>query len=237
MCHQVLVHPPGGLVSGDDLEVHAELDAGAHALVTTPGAGRFYRSTGEPARQMLRAQLAANARLEWLPLETLAYDGCIGESHIRFDLAPGAEFIAWDVLALGLPTADAAFLSGRFTQHIELPGVWLERGVIVADDCAMRIGRSGLHGHSAIGTLIFAAGSQIAPARRDALLDTARQLAAQVPHAALLAGVSAPQPQVIVLRVLGQRTEPIIALLRAVWAQWRQLAWSLPPCAPRVWAT
>jgi len=233
----VLVHPPGGLVGGDNLEIHAELDADAHALVTTPGAGRFYRSTGESARQIVRAQLAAGARLEWLPLETLAYDGCIGDNHIRFDLAPGAELIAWDVLALGLPAANATFTSGRFTQHIELPGVWLERGVIAADDREMRIGRSALHGHSALGTLLFAAGRPIAPARRDALLDTARQLAAQMPHCALLAGVSAPQPQVIVLRVLGQRTEPIIALLRAVWAQWRCQAWALPACAPRVWAT
>ena len=100
-------------MGGDNLEIHAELDADAHALVTTAGAGRFYRSTGE----------------------------------------------------------------------------------------------------------------------------SARQLAAQMPHCALLAGVSAPQPQVIVLRVLGQRTEPIIALLRAVWAQWRCQAWALPACAPRVWAT
>jgi urease accessory protein len=237
VCHQVLVHPPGGLVGGDTLGIDAELGPGAHALITTPGAGRFYRSTGAPARQTLLARLSAGARLEWLPLETLAYDGCIGENRSRFDLAPGAELIAWDVLALGLPTSDAAFIAGRFTQHIELPGVWLERGVIAADDRALSAGRSGLYGHSAVGTLLFAAGSPIAPAQRDALLDAARQLAGQVPHTTLLAGASAPQPQVIVLRVLGQRTEPITSLLRAVWTQWRQLAWALPACAPRVWAT
>ena len=237
VCHQVLVHPPGGLVGSDTLAIDTVLETGAHALVTTPGAGRFYRSTGAPARQTLDARLAHGARLEWLPLETLAYNACLGENRSRFHLAPGAELIAWDLLALGLPAADAAFTTGCFTQHIELPGIWLERGLIAGDDRVLRHGPGGLRGHTALATLLFAAGSAIASPRRDALLDAARQLAAQTPHVALLAGASAPHPQVIVLRVLGQRIEPIAALLRAVWAAWRQEAWALPACPPRVWAT
>lgn len=237
VCHQVLVHPPGGLVGGDTLAMDLDVDAGAHAVVTTPGAGRFYRSTGAPARQTLEARLAPGARLEWLPQDTLAYDGCIAENRSRFHLAPGAELIAWDQLALGLPAADSAFRHGRFTQHIELPGVWLERGHIAADDAALRHAPGGLQGHSTVATAWFAAGSALAAARRDALLDAARQLAASAPHAALLAGATAPHPQIIVLRVLGHRTEPVAALLRAVWGAWRQLAWALPPCPPRVWAT
>ena len=51
VCHNVLVHPPGGLVGGDTLEVHAQVAAGAHALITTPGAMRFYRSEGATALQ------------------------------------------------------------------------------------------------------------------------------------------------------------------------------------------
>ncbi|MDD4888242.1 MAG: urease accessory protein UreD [Thiomonas sp.] len=237
VCHQVLVHPPGGLVGGDTLAIDTVLEAGAHALVTTPGAGRFYRSTGAAAQQTLDARLEPGARLEWLPLETLAYNDCLGENRGRFHLAQGAELIAWDLLALGLPAAGAAFEAGRFTQHIELPGLWLERGLIAGDDLVLRHGPGGLRGHTALATLFFAAGSPIAPPRRDALLDAARQLAAQTPHAALLAGASAPHPQVIVLRVLGQRIEPIAALLRAVWADWRQEAWGLSACLPRVWAT
>src|SRR3954467_765903 len=73
VCHNVLVHPPGGLVAGDTLQVQATAAAGAHGLVTTPGASRFYRSDGEPAVQDVRLRLAADARLEWLPLEALYY--------------------------------------------------------------------------------------------------------------------------------------------------------------------
>ena len=69
ICHSVLLHPPGGVVGGDTLAVHVEVEAGAHALLTTPGATRFYRSTGATAAQSLTARVAAGARLEWLPLE------------------------------------------------------------------------------------------------------------------------------------------------------------------------
>lgn len=237
VCHQVLVHPPGGMVGGDILEVDATVEPGAHALLTTAGAGRYYRSIDTPAQQTLLARLGAHARLEWLPLENLAYDGCIGENHCRFELSPGAELLAWDLLALGLPAAGATFGIGRFTQRIELPGIWQERGVIAADDHALRFGLSGLHGHNALATFFYAAGSPIPSRARQALLDAARQHIATAHHLALFAGVSAPHPQIVVLRVLGQRIEPITALLRKVLAAWRLLAWNLPAILPRVWAT
>src|SRR5690349_14698982 len=72
VCHHVLVHPPGGIVGGDVLALEAVLHEGTHALITTPGATRFYRSAGETAMQTVQARVARGARLEWLPLETLA---------------------------------------------------------------------------------------------------------------------------------------------------------------------
>ncbi|HOI65704.1 MAG TPA: urease accessory protein UreD, partial [Thiomonas arsenitoxydans] len=227
----------GGLVGGDILDIDLSVQEGAHALVTTPGAGRFYRSTGAPARQTLEARLAPGARLEWLPLETLAYNDCLGENRSRFHLAPGAELMAWDLLALGLPAADAAFRSGRFTQHIELPGIWLERGCIAGDDDALLHGPGGLRGHTALATLFFAAGSPLASPRREALLDVARQAADDAQQASVLFGATAPHAQIVALRVLGHRIEPVAALCRAVWAAWRQTGWGVEDCAPRVWST
>ena len=99
VCHNVLVHPPGGLVGGDTLEVHAQVAAGAHALITTPGAMRFYRSEGATALQCSAVQctqlaVAEGARLEWLPLESLCYSGSQAENHLTLQLAPGAESMA-----------------------------------------------------------------------------------------------------------------------------------------------
>ncbi len=236
VCHHVLVHPPAGMAGGDNLRVDLELQAGAHALLTTPGATRFYRSLGATASQRLHARVAEGARLEWLPLESLAYEDCIAENRALFELAPGAEMMAWDMLALGRPAAGDVFARGSFTQHLEIPGVWLERGCIDGGDQVLRDAPGGLDGQAALGTLVLAAGTPLESARREALLETARALVALLPEG-LRAGVTAPQPEVLVLRAMAARIEPVAQLLRSAWAAWRVQAWGLPACAPRVWST
>jgi urease accessory protein len=236
VCHNVIVHPPGGIVGGDTLHTQADLSEGAHALVTTPGATRFYRSNGELAQQSIHAHVAAAARLEWLPLETIVHSGALAENRLRFALAPGAEMIGWDVLALGLPAAGERFDRGSFTQSIELPGVWLERARLDAADQRLFDSPLGWGGHTVLATLWFAAGVPLAPARRDALLEAAREAATGSALAAS-AGASSAHAEAVVLRVLAPRVEPAMALLAQVWARWRTAAWALAPCPPRVWST
>jgi urease accessory protein len=231
ICHHVLVHPPGGIVGGDTLQLDARLASGAHALITTPGATRFYRSAGPPAQQQVRAQLADGARLEWLPLETIAYTGCQVRNALHFDLAPDAEMIGWDLLALGLPAADQTFLQGSYLQELSLPGLWQERGRIDAADALLLDSPLGWDGRRVLGTLWFATGSALSAARRDALLESAREPLAR--HA----GATAVHERVVVLRVLAERVEPAMALLAAVRGAWRSLAWGLAPNPPRVWRT
>lgn len=234
VCHNVLIHPPGGVVGGDVLAVEAEVGAGAHALVTTAGATRFYRSAGELARQTLRVRLADAARFEWLPLETICHPAAQVENRLRFELAPGAEMIGWDLLALGLPASAAPFDRGRVTQHIELPGVWLERGHIDATDRRLLESPLGWAGHPVMATMWLAAGAPLAPTRVETLLDATRERLAAQPLAAT-SGCSAPHPQVIVLRALAPQVESAWTLLTTVWRRWRELAWQLPACAPRIW--
>jgi len=237
VCHSVLVHPPGGIVGGDTLAIEIEIEPEAHALVTTPGATRFYRSLGEPATQTLGVRAAAGSRLEWLPLETLAYSGCIAENRAQFALAPGAEMIGWDLTALGLPASDQPFVAGRFTQSIELPGRWLERGTVRGDEPALLASPLGWAGQRTLATLWFAAGeAAIAPERRETLLDAARALCDA--HAlGRHAGATAVDPSVVVVRVLAPRVEPAMDLLAAIWRAWRPLAWQLEASPPRVWRT
>jgi urease accessory protein len=109
IAHAVLVHPPGGLVGGDRLEVDVEVGAGAHLLVTTPAATRFYRSVAGAAAQVMRARVAAGARLEWLPQETIAYAGCDAHNRWAVELEGDAAVMAMEVLALGLPRAGRPF--------------------------------------------------------------------------------------------------------------------------------
>jgi urease accessory protein len=134
------------LVGGDTLDINVRANGAAHGLITTPGATRFYRSSGEAAIQRTRITLNDQARLEWLPLEAIAFNDCQAENHLTLSLAPQAEFMGWDVTAFGLPLAQQPFEAGQFSQHIEIPGVWLERGLIRADDQRLMNSPLGLAG-------------------------------------------------------------------------------------------
>jgi urease accessory protein len=234
VCHNVLVHPPSGLVGGDTLDMHVSVGAGAHGLVTTPGATRFYRSEAGLATQQVHARVESGARLEWLPLEAIAYNQCDALNRAVFDLAPGAEMMTWDITALGLPAADLPFAQGTFRQHLEIPGVWLERGTLDASDHRLMNSPLGLAGQRCMATLVFAAGSAIAAERSDRALACARELL-EASELRLTAGATSPHQQVIVLRVLAPVTEPAMQLLRQVWAAWRHEMWRMSGTVPRLW--
>lgn len=234
VCHNVLVHPPGGLVGGDTLAVRVHAAEGSHGVITTPGASRFYRSEGATAMQEVELDLDSGARLEWLPLEALYYSGCRAENRLRMQLAPGAELLAWDVAALGLPRAGQPFVRGSVQQHIELRGAWLERGRIAAEDARLLDGPLGLAGHRCVASLFFATGSDLPRVRRDALLDAARAVI-EPRELARTAGATAPGPRVVVVRALAPVVEPALQLLKAVRRAWRPLLWDVAPHEPRGW--
>lgn len=236
VCHNVLVHPPGGLVGGDTLAVRVSGRAGSHGLVTTPGASRFYRSEGAQALQDVAIDLLEGARLEWLPLEALYYGGCLAQNRLVARLAPGAELLGWDIAALGLPQAGQPFASGSVLQHLELEGAWLERGRIRADDTRLLDGPLGLAGHRCLATLFFVAGSDLAKPRRDALLESARAVIEAHPLKPSC-GATAPGPRVVAVRVLAPLVEPALHLLKAIRRVWRPLLWDVHGAEPRGWAT
>ncbi|MFG6466268.1 urease accessory protein UreD [Roseateles sp. BYS87W] len=234
VAHAVLVHPPGGLVGGDRLDIELDVQPGAHLLVTTPAATRFYRSNAGEAAQVVQARVGAGARLEWLPQETLAYPACDARNEVRLRLAPGASLFASEVLGLGLPAAGEPYVRGRLLQHLEIAGLWLDRGRLDAADHALLDGPCGLAGHRVLGTLAYAQTVPLPEA--PGLLDDARALLAAVPHAGAthlaLAGGA-----VLIVRVVGDEVEAVTGALRQVHALWRERLWRLDSAAPRIWAT
>ena len=117
IAHAVLVHPPGGLVGGDRLDIDIDVSPAPALLVTTPPPRAFYRSVAGEDVQAVSAQVAAGSRLEWLPQETLAYSGCDGLAGGVCAWRP-AQLLAGEILALGLPAAEQAFAAGRLLQHL-----------------------------------------------------------------------------------------------------------------------
>lgn len=236
VCHNVLVHPPGGLVGGDTLEIKITAAAGSHGLVTTPGATRFYRSDGATALQDTHIHLATGARLEWLPLETLCYSGCQAENRLQATLDEGAEMLGWDITALGLPHANLPFVQGTLRQHIAMPSVWLEQGQIDAHDTRLMDGPLGLAGNRCMATLFFLAGTPLDRARRAEALDVARSII-DTHTLRDTAGATSPDGRVVVVRALAPVVEPAMQLMRQIRAAWRSHFWQQAPTNPRIWST
>ena len=235
ICHNVLVHPPGGLVGGDVLDIDVRVTEGAHALITTPGATRFYKSNGRRALQQTKLHLEQGARLEWLPLEAIAYNACDAINHLEFELEEGAQLLTWDVTALGLPLAAQPYEAGTFEQHIEWPGRFLERGVVSAHDDLLLNGDLGLAGHRCLASLIFASGTPITRQQREALLEGTHALLESA-TGGVLSGVTSSNENMLILRGVSPVVEPVMMLWKTVWAFWRKEIWKLQGSTPRIWA-
>jgi urease accessory protein len=110
----IIVHPPGGLVGGDDLAIEIALGAAAQVLATTPGAQKWYR--GETtATAATRITLAADARLEWLPQPAILFDRSRARQWLAIELDPAATCVGWEVLVRGRQAMGERHASG----HIE----------------------------------------------------------------------------------------------------------------------
>lgn len=228
-CHSYLIHPPGGIVGGDELDIQVRVDAGAHAVVTTPAANKFYRSAGPLARQRQSLHVEAGAALEWLPQEQIVYESARVDAMTRVDLAAGASFIGWELTCLGRPAADEGFNTGLFRQRLQLyredRPLMLERNRFKGGSAVME-GAWGLGGHGSLATLV-AVGA-----------DTSLLAAVRAHMEALELRVAATlMDDLLVVRWLGDRTRDGWRVLTAAWSVLRPALLNRPACEPRIWHT
>ena len=120
VCHVYLLHPPGGIVGGDRLDLDVRLKEKAHAVITTPGAGKFYRSSGKTAILQQTFHLEPGSVLEWFPQETILFNGALAKIQTTVDCAPGSSFFGWDILCLGQPVRDIRFDTGELTSGLSI---------------------------------------------------------------------------------------------------------------------
>lgn len=159
VCHTIILHPPAGIVGGDELEIRCDAAADAQVLLTTPGAGKWYRSAGPWAKQRLSFEIAAGACLEWLPQETIVFDGALADMASQINLSSGATYIGWEILCLGRAGSGERYEHGTCRLHTEIRRdgklLWFEKGNIEANG---RIGAAaaGLGGRSVCATMIVA---------------------------------------------------------------------------------
>lgn len=229
--HIYLLHPPGGLVAGDQLGIDISLATNASALVTTPSAGKIYNNiTPRAQTQQVRLSVANDACLEWLPQETIVFSGAKALLDTEVHLRTGSHFIGWEIVCLGRPQGgygfDAGWLKQRFAVYRDDIPVWIEQNTLHAGSALLRQ-RAGVHGHCVYATLVLAGaafdtlaltvdGSQL---HRDDLISSTRKNG------------------ITLVRYLGSCTERAKQILAHYWGMASATAHGQAQAIPRIWHT
>jgi len=236
VCHTIVIHPPGGVAGGDELSLRMALDAGTHALVTTPAAGKWYKAGGSLARQDGARQdgtftVGDGAVLEWLPLETIVFDAADATMNWHVNLAGNAAYAGWEVTCLGRRASGERFLTGFLRQAIRIfrdgAQLWGDLVAFKGSDPLMH-SIVGLRGCSVFGTMVVAAG--VLPTE---ILERCRALK---PGDDAGCGVTA-LPEIFAARYLGHSAERAKAYFAALWTELRPWYAGRPAHRPRLWDT
>jgi urease accessory protein len=234
VCHVYLLHPPGGLVAGDQLRIGTRVENGAHALLTTPAASKLYRSRAPQlqATQTQRLCVSAGACLEWLPQETIAFRGARAELTTQVELTGDARFIGWEILCLGRPAAGETFDEGVLRPQLELARdgrlVYVERGLYEAGSPLLQAAW-GLAGQPVVGTMLCAA-----PGAARCIDKVRASLDAAAGSGELAASA---WDDCLVVRYLGPSAEEARIAFAAAWAELRPAVLGMQAVVPRIWRT
>ncbi len=239
VCHLYILHPPGGIVSGDQLKIQAQCAADSQSLLTTPSAGKIYRrdSDGVVQGQSVLLQLTDNAECEWLPQETIVYRDANAILDTRIELAADARFIGWDLVCLGRPAAKEIFDKGTLSQHISL---WRDGRLLLNERLQLTAGskmqrsRVGLADNGVFGTLLASGFTQKEGLEANFQADLIKELRACLPT---LKFTITQRLGVLLVRYLGDDMNECRAGMWQAWALIRPVLLKRPACIPRIWLT
>lgn len=233
--HAYLLHPPGGLVTGDTLKVAVKVDESSRTLITTPGAGRLYRARDKKGlqQQVNLLSIANNASLEWLPMEAIVFPDAQVEMTSRIDMEGSAKVIYWDILSLGLPANGKRFDCGRLNQNLQIfrEGrlVLQERLRLSSSNRSLLDAAIGLQGLPIQGVMVagpFTHESEIT-------IEELRELASST---GLAVGITC-LADFVVIRLLHDCSERAREFFEQCWALIRPALIGRRACPPRIWNT
>jgi len=234
VCQAIIIHPPGGVVGGDQLDIDIGVGDNAHAFITTPGAAKWYKANGKVSRQSVHLHVNEHAALEWLPQETIFFDTADVLLEQQVELATGATFLGCEILCMGRRGSGEVFNSGRIRQRssIRREGrlIWWEQGDMLGGRLDSPL---ALNGHTVSATLIAAGKPLPAAVLNDLLSQIRADIAADGEHRF---GVTHTKG-VLVARHLGDDSETARRLMLTVWRRLRPHLLERAAVTPRIWQT
>jgi len=229
VCHTYILHPPGGVVGGDILRINIDVANGAHALLTTPASGKFYRSADKHAEQHNHLHVEDGGILEWLPQETILFADSKVKTLTRVNLDGAAKFCGWEIVCLGRPASHEKYDLGycQQTLHIyrdQLP-LLIDRTVLDGDS-EMLQAKWGLSGHTVLGVMA------ITPADKN-MVNAARVAIEAFDGLCAVTLID----DVLVCRYLGYHGMQARETLTKIWQAVRPLWCGRDAQPPRIWST
>ena len=230
VCHVYLLHPPGGVVGGDELSVSVSAGKGSAALITTPGATRVYRSAGPLSTIKYQLNVEAGASLEWLPQDSILYGGSRLSQEMEVRVASGSRFCGWDITSMGRPASGDHYTTGEFDQGFRL---FVDSLPVLMERQRWQAGQEvleaswGLSGHTVLGTFYgFPADDDILSHLRLRLEDiSVGEMAVTLVD------------DVLVVRALADDAVALRQVFADIWLSVREMINGFPPGSPRIWAT
>ncbi len=237
ICHLYLLHPPGGVVGGDELHINVDLQREASTLITTPGATKFYRSAdlkdgGKLAHQVQTLRIADGCALEWFPQENIFFNQTHTHLSTRIELEKSAQFMGWEINCYGRPASNELFESGKVMTRLEVyrdgEPLFLDR--LMIDDQQALQSPASMNSYPCMGTFIATHTSH-------ELLEKARNNVAELNQNKPLQVGLTLMDDLLIARCLGQHAEQVSTTLKTVWSALRPDVMQRPVCLPRIWAT
>jgi urease accessory protein len=231
ICHVAVLHPPAGIAAGDSLCIRASLEGRSRALLTTPGATKWYRSDRTFARQQLHFYLDGDAVLEWLPRENILYDGSRISMNLDISLSAHSKYFGWEILSFGRRASGENWRRGILQMRTSIRRadrvLWSEMANVDADSGFAK-SSVGLSGFGVCGTFLIA-GYDV----DSDLLTTCRRVRPTPSEARI--GITR-MPGVLIARYLGNSSEEAFNYFAELWTVLRPALSAKVSCAPRVWA-
>ncbi len=229
LCHLYLLHPPGGIVGGDQLSIEVNTDSNSSALLTTPGATKVYRTSDHKHSTINQNFIVAeDSSFEWLPMETIVFPGANSQFSSKLLLSGNARIAAWEVYCLGRPAINESFDFGSLNFSLEL---WRDGIPILFDKLMINkteLGNIvGLRSFPVFGTFIISKTNK-------KVLETVRTM--MIETDSCVTGVTQIE-DIIIVRSLAKKTYLAQDLFKKIWQTVRPLVFEREASIPRIWAT